>query len=339
MTPPAPAPVTAYRAEVPLIAAVPAQLRQNDLAMLGSLHRRTGDDDSSARSLASLTPVAGALETDRHAWARAIYTDLDIRQDGTVNPSSKGQASGVQAGTDLYVSPLGDWRAGVYVGVIDGDADVSGSASGLWRAVGSNDLRSRYLAAYATYANTTGFYVDTVLQYGSQRYTVRPIGRLETSGDGSSWLAAVEVGQAFAMGGGWTFEPQAQLIYSRTRLDDLAITGARVQQDNLDSWTAGLGVRIKGDFATSAGRLQPYGRVGVIHGTGGDTIARFIGPAAFTDIATAGGYTSIELAGGFTLALNRSTSLYGEVGHLFGTGGDTEVKSSIQGAVGVRVRW
>ena len=336
---PAPAPAPAYRVEVPLIAAVPAQLRQNDLAMLGNLHRRTGDDDASAQSLAALTPVAGALATDRHAWARAIYTDLDVRQEGTVNPSSQGHASGVQAGTDLYVSPLGDWRAGVYIGVLDGNADVSGSASGLWRAVGSNDLRSRYLAAYASYANTTGFYVDTVLQYGSQRYTVKPIGRLETSGDGSSWLAAVEVGQAFAMGGGWTVEPQAQLIYSRARLDDLTIPGARVQQDNLDSWTAGLGVRVKGDFATSAGRLQPYGRVGVIHGTGGDTIARFIGPAAFADIATAGSYTSIELAGGLTLALNRSTSLYGEVGHLFSTGGNTEVKASIQGAVGVRVRW
>ena len=36
--------VPTYRAEVPLFAALPAQLRQADLAMLGNLHRRVGDE-------------------------------------------------------------------------------------------------------------------------------------------------------------------------------------------------------------------------------------------------------------------------------------------------------
>lgn len=322
-----------------MLAAMPAQLRQNDMAMLGNLHARLGDDDASAPAVASLTPVGGALTTDRHAWARGVYSDVDIRQDGTVNPSTQGHLGGVQVGTDLYVSPLGDWRAGVYVGTLDGNSDVSGLASGLWRAVGSTDTRSRYFGAYATYANTTGFYADTVLQYGSQRYTIQPLGGFEASGKGNSLLAAMEVGQAFALGNGWTLEPQAQLVYSHASLDDMVIQGALVQQDNLDSWTGGLGVRVKGDFATSAGRLQPYGRVAVIHGTGGNTIARFIGPAAFTDIASAASYTSMELAGGFTLALSRSVSVYGEIGRLFSTSGDTEVKASVQGAVGMRVRW
>jgi outer membrane autotransporter protein len=318
---------------------VPAQLRQNDLAMVGNMHRRLGDDDARAQALASLTPVEGVLSTDRRAWARAIYSDVDIRQAGTVSPSSQGNVSGVQAGTDLYISPLGDWHAGVYIGTLDGNTDVSGSASGLWRAVGSTDTRSRYFGAYASYANTTGFYADTVLQYGSQRYTIQPLAGFQTTGDGNSYLAALEVGQAFALGNGWTLEPQAQLIYSHARLDNLLIPGALVQQDSLDGWTGGLSVRVKGDFATSAGRLQPYGRIGVIRGTGGNTIARFIGPAAFTDIASAGDYTSMELAGGFTLSLTRAVSAYGEIGRLFSTGGDTKVEASVQGAVGVRVRW
>jgi outer membrane autotransporter protein len=309
------------------------------MAMLGNLHRRVGDDDASAQALASLEPVAGALSVDRRAWARIIYSDIDVRQDGTVNPSSQGHVSGFQTGTDLYVSPPGDWRAGVYVGQLDGSADVSGSASGLWRAVGSTDLRTRYFAAYATYANTTGFYADVVLQYGSQRYTIRPLGSLESSADGSSLLAAVEVGQAYALGGNWTLEPQAQLIYSHARLDDLVIPGALVQHRDLDSWTGVLGARVKGDFATSAGRLQPYGRVAVVHGSGGNTVARFIGPAAFSDIVSASSYTSMELAGGFTLTASRRLSFYGEIGRLFSTGGDTEVKSSIQGSLGMRVRW
>lgn len=337
---PAPAPVTAFRAEVPMLAALPAQMRQTDLAMIGSMHSRFGDDDASAQALASLTPVGGALATERRAWARAVYSDVDIRQTGTVNPSTQGHVSGIQAGTDLYVSPLGDWRGGLYVGTLDGGADLSGSASGTWRAVGSTDLRGRYLGAYATYGNATGFYVDTVLQYGSQTYTIRPDGGSAASGKGHSLTASVEVGQAFALGSaGWTIEPQAQLSYRKGSIDDLTLSGASVQQDNSGSWTAGVGVRVKGDFATSVGRLQPYARVGIVHGTGGDDRARFIGPAAFTDILSSGSYTSAELAAGATLSLTKTVSVYGEVGKLFSTGGDTRVKSSIQGAIGVRVRW
>ena len=159
-----------------MLSALPSQLRGADMAMVGSMHTRMGDDDASARAMASLTPVAGALSTERRAWARALYSDLDIRQSGVVNPSTQGHVAGVQAGTDLYVSQLGDWHAGIYAGTLDGNADLSGFASGLYRAVGSTDLRARYLGAYASYTNATGFYVDTVLQYGSQRYTIHPLG-------------------------------------------------------------------------------------------------------------------------------------------------------------------
>jgi outer membrane autotransporter protein len=331
--------VTAYRAEASMLSALPSQLRGADMGMIGNLRSRMGDDDASGRAMASLTPVAGALSTERRAWARAVYSDLDIRQSGVVNPSTQGHVSGVQAGTDLYVSPLGDWRAGVYVGTLDGNADLSGFASGLYRAVGSTDLRARYLGAYASYANTTGFYVDTVLQYGSQRYTIRPLGGFVASGKGNSLTASVEVGQAFALGGNWTLEPQAQLSYRRAKLDDLRISGALVQQDDASGWTAGLGVRVKGDFATSAGRLQPYGRIGVIHANDAGDTARFINGGFSTPIASSSRYTSVELATGATLTLSKTVSVYGELGKVFSTGGDTRVKSSIQGAVGVRVRW
>ncbi|OUL98014.1 hypothetical protein A8M77_33695 [Variovorax sp. JS1663] len=309
------------------------------MVMLGGMRSRMGDDDASGRPIASLTPVAGALSNERHAWARAIYSDLDIRQSGIANPSTQGHVSGLQAGTDLYVSQLGDWRAGVYVGHLDGDADMQGFASGLYRPVGSTDLRSRYLGAYATYANATGFYVDTALQYGSQRYTIRPLGAFAASGKGNSLTASVEVGQAFSLGGNWTIEPQAQLSYRRSKVDDLLISGALVQQDDANGWTAGLGVRVKGDFATAAGRLQPYGRIGVVHGNdAGDTV-RFINGGFITPIASASRFTSVEAAAGATLSVTKAVSVYGELGKVFATGGDTRVKSSVQGAVGVRVRW
>ncbi|MDR6537268.1 hypothetical protein, partial [Variovorax soli] len=66
---------------------------------------------------------------------------------------------------------------------------------------------------------------------------------------------------------------------------------------------------------------------------------RFISPAASTAIASSTGSTSTELAAGFTLGLSESTSLYGEVGKLWASGGDTRVKSQLGASVGLRVRW
>jgi outer membrane autotransporter protein len=321
--------VPLYRAEVPLFAALPAQLRQADLAMLGNLHRRIGD----AGSPAADAPAGNA----RQAWARAVYADLDIRQGGTAQAQSQGHVSGVQAGTDLLAS--GNWRAGVYVGSLDGGADVSGNAHGFVGRVGSNDLQSRYLGAYATWMDGSGWYADGVLQAGSHRYTVRPDGNPMASGKARSLTASIETGKSFPLSERWSIEPQAQLVYQRSRFDDVPIGGAIVRQSAGGGWIGRLGVRIKGELPTAAGRLQPYARVNVYRAGAGTDVATFVGPAASTSIGSASGYTSAEVAGGMTLALSATTSLYGEVGRLFSAGGDARVKSSVEGSLGLRVRW
>jgi outer membrane autotransporter protein len=320
--------VPTYRAEVPLFAALPAQLRQADLAMLGNLHRRIGDEDA---------PVTGTDPAARRAWARAVYSDLNIRQDGIADAHSRGHVSGLQAGTDLLAS--GNWRAGLYLGFLDGSADVSGNARGTFGRVGSNELRSRYLGAYATWKDAGGLYADAVVQGGSHRYTVRPDGNASVDGKGDSFTASIETGKSFALSERWTVEPQAQLIYQRAHFDAVAIGGAIVRQDTDAGWIGRLGVRIKGDFATGAGRLQPYARVNLYRAGAGADVAEFVGPAGSTRFAGAGGYSAAEVAGGFTLALTPAASLYGELGRVFAIGGDARLESSVQGSVGVKLRW
>ncbi|RYZ08280.1 MAG: hypothetical protein EOO24_10570, partial [Comamonadaceae bacterium] len=107
-----------YRTEVPLLAALPEQLRQANLAMLGNMHQRRGDSGTGS-----------AEQGTRQAWARVLTVDRDIQQGGTVSPSSEGRLTGFQAGTDLWATPA--WRAGVYVGRLEGDMKVSGFARGL----------------------------------------------------------------------------------------------------------------------------------------------------------------------------------------------------------------
>lgn len=324
--------VPTYRAEVPLYAALPEQLRQSSLAMLGNLHQRVGDDGAAGANAA--TPEQGY----RQAWARIISTDRTIGQVGTVSPTSKGRLTGFQAGTDLWADA--NWRAGVYVGQLDGDMRVTGFARGIANyAAGSNDLRSQYLGAYATWKNDSGLYVDGVLQAGRHRYTAAPTLSFGSSGKGSSLLASIEVGQAFSIAPNWTIEPQLQLVHQRVRLDDSSIAGAVVRQDSHNGWLARAGVRVKGEVATSAGLLQPYVRVNVYRSSSGTDVSRFIGPAAYTDIATRTGGTSTELAAGATLQLTQSTSLYAELGKLWASGGGVRTKSSIDGSVGVKIRW
>ncbi|SFB18219.1 outer membrane autotransporter barrel domain-containing protein [Collimonas sp. OK607] len=330
--PPAPpATLPTYRQEVPLYAALPEQLRQSNLAMLGNLHQRIGDDDPKSSG-------SSAANGERHAWGRILSTDLHIRQGGTVSPASNGRLTGFQAGTDLFAST--DWRAGLYVGQLDGDMGVNGFASGVDNlAVGSNDLHNQYLGGYVTYSGTSGFYLDAVLQAGRHRYSVNPSNNASASGKGSSVLTSVEVGQSIAIAEHWKLEPQLQLVQQHLSLDDVSIIGALVQQNTDNSWLLRAGVRIKGEITTGAGTLQPYARFNVYRSSGGTDVARFIGPAATTNIRSSTGSASSELAAGLTVALNSTTSLYGEVGKLWASGGESRVSNSVQGSFGLRVLW
>ncbi|MFM9928148.1 autotransporter outer membrane beta-barrel domain-containing protein [Variovorax sp. H27-G14] len=324
--------VPTYRNEVALYAALPEQVRQAGLAMLGNLHQRVGDDGASGTNTAS--PEQGY----RQAWGRIISTDRTIGQSGTVSPTSEGRLTGFQAGTDLWADP--NWRVGVYVGQLDGTMSVTGFAGGLQNyGVGSTDLRNQFLGAYATWKNDTGLYVDGVLQAGRHRYTASPTLGFGSSGKGNSLLASIEVGQSFPLAENWRIEPQLQLVHQRVNLDDNGIVGALVQQNPHNGWLLRAGVRVKGEIATGAGLLQPYVRVNVYRSGSGSDATRFVGPAAYTDIATVTGGTSTELAGGATLSLTPSTSLYAELGKLWSSSGDARIKSGVNASVGVKVRW
>jgi fibronectin-binding autotransporter adhesin len=306
--------------------------------MLGDLRKRVGDDDVKGAATPPPPPPQTA-GSDRRAWARVLSTDIDIQQGGTVSPTSKGRLTGFQAGTDLLATP--NWRAGLYVGQLDGDARVNGFASGIQNlGVGRNDLRSQYVGIYGTYTADSGFYADAVVQSGRHRYTVQPSASLGAEGKGNSLLGSIEVGQAFALGGsGWSIEPQLQLIHQHMDLNNSAIAGAIAQPQADSGWIARAGVRVKGQIDTGMGTLQPYGRFNVYKTSSGADIARFVNGATTTDIAAPTGGTSTELGGRLHAGAGQATSLYGEIGKLWSSGGDAKVKSSINGSLGVRVKW
>ncbi len=264
---------------------------------------------------------------------------FEITQQGTVSPESSGHLTGFQAGLDLYADQ--SVKAGIYVGQLEGDMSVKGFASGQERKyVGFNNLRTRYLGVYGTLQDQSGLYADVVLQgadYRSDLHTAGDTAQARTKGSG--WLVSLEMGKAFELSSHWKIEPQAQIIYRKLSIDDTALSLATVKPRADDDWTLRLGARIKGSFTTSAGVLQPYGRVNIYRASNTTDVASFITPAAVTDIKAQGGYTATELATGASLQINRRTSIYGELGKLWASGGDSRIKSGLQASVGVKVQW
>ncbi|QKH38435.1 autotransporter outer membrane beta-barrel domain-containing protein [Achromobacter pestifer] len=323
-------PGPAYREEVPLLSALPAQLRQADMAMLGDMRKRMGDE-----------AAQGAIDLDpsHRAWARVLRTAPTITQQGTVNPESSGHLTGFQAGVDVYASR--NLRAGLYVGQLDGDMGVRGFSSGMERKyAGYNNLRGRYVGLYGTWQHDSGLYADAVIQGADYRSSLRTAdtGAGATT-KGHGWLASLEVGKPIDLGNSWQLEPQAQIIYRKLNLDDTTLSLAKVKNDADDDWTLRLGARVKGSYSIGGTVLQPFARVNLYKASNTTDVASFSAPAGTTDIRAKGGYTSTELAVGAMLQLTKSTSLYGDVGKLWANSGDSRVKTGAQGSIGLRVLW
>ena len=216
--------------------------------MLGNLHRRIGDE---REPRASLTPVR-ALSAERRAWARAVYSDLDIRQDGTVSPSTQGPCERPAGRHRLYVSPAATGApASTSATWTAAPTSAAMRQRRLSAASAAPTCASRYLGGYATWSDATGLYVDAVLQGGSHRYTVRPTAiRAPRARPAASRPRSKSARPSRSAAAG-RIEPQAQLSYQHSSFDDCAISGARVQQDADGGWIGRLGVRVKGDIATA----------------------------------------------------------------------------------------
>jgi autotransporter-associated beta strand protein len=195
--------------EVPMLAALPEQLRQGNLAMLGSSRARMGDDD--ARVGRNDAGEAGAPL--RSAWGRVITTNLNISQQGTVSPRSEGQLTG-PAGRHR---PVGRSATGAPACTSAGSkampAPVVSRAACSTLPSAATTCAATTSALYGGFTNDAGFYADAVLQGGRHRYTAGPL-------DSSPSASGKGQEHAVVAGGG----PE---LRARQRLEDRAAVAAR----------------------------------------------------------------------------------------------------------------
>ena len=315
---------TTYRREVPLYSAVSAQLHQADSLMLGDMHKRIG---------ATPTP------DERMSWGRVIANRSDIRQNGTANTRSKGNYSGLQVGSDIWSN--NGLRIGGYLGYLHGNLDVNGFASGINGKVGKNSTKSYFLGAYGNYTRDNGAYMDVVLQGARHNVDIKPDGTSNSKQKGHGVTASVEVGQPFAIGSSsWKFEPQAQIIHQWLDLNDTDISGnTTVKQDHDNAWLFRLGGRLEGNYQVNKGVLHPYARVNFFYSPNGANHTTFKTKAASTTLNAGASHANTEMAIGGSYDITDKVKAYGEIGHTWSNGGDSHVKSPVNGSVGLKVNW
>jgi outer membrane autotransporter protein len=317
---------------VPWSSVLPSLVREGDLDMLGTLHQRVGDD------------LAGTAN-DARLWARLFGNDsITLQVDNVTSPEADASNWGAQVGVDLYQSQEADGKrndAGFYVGKLKAEADVSGltgvTTEPAWE--GAYDYDAAVLGVYWTHKTATHAYLDAVLQHSWYSGNGRAVTGIRTDIDGTGNLASLELGKGFALSDKWTLEPQAQLVYHRSSLDDIVIPNAVVSFDGNGSAVGRLGVRLVGDYLLSDARpLKPYLRANWWHGFHGSFNATFNPLTEPTVIKTQTGYDAGEVAAGFTLQLTDGVSLYGEIGDTFGLGGSAgELSKGVSASLGVRV--
>ena len=141
----------------------------------------------------------------------------------------------------------GERRVGMAIDYMDGKAEYTGIA-------GDGDVKRYGLWLYDTWLGDKGHYTDYVLKWGHLENDFDIMARTtgeKITGDYSNnvFSASAEYGKKNDMGGGWYFEPQAQLQFARvTGADYVTSQDTKVSLDGINSLIGRAGFRLGRDM-------------------------------------------------------------------------------------------
>jgi len=291
--------VPIYRVETPTYAVVPPLLREASMASLGTFHERQGEQ--------RLLRGEGIF---RSVWGRMIGQSHEQNWAGDAQPGFDGDFLGVQAGGDLYAS-AGDVRnqVGLFVGQTRAKGNVTGFALG-WENVdvGRSRLDDKHVGLYYTRVGSANGYLDAVLmrsRYDGNSVSSRGIG-VDMKGDGTT--ASLEVGKPLLHFGrsAWWLEPQAQVIWQKTKVDDTRDALSVLRVDNDDAWTARIGLRLAGDYMLADNGWQPYFKLNYWRASSGEDRIDIGGDPLVSEQ----GYRALELGVGVVARYNANISAF-----------------------------
>ncbi|WP_447917530.1 autotransporter family protein [Achromobacter aegrifaciens] len=314
-----------YRPEAALYSAIPLVARRIGMMQLATFHDRQGDQ--------------GLLQRDGErvaGWARTFGSNDKQSLDGDAQPSYDGSISGFQFGQDLYTRSNASHtqdRLGLFAGYTYARGDVRGSIAGLDGKAGRLTMDGYSVGGYWTRVGASGWYVDTVLMNTWLDIKTDSKAERRASTDGSTFSASLETGLPFLVSENWTLEPQAQIVYQRTRVDDFDDDISSVRLSNDNSLVGRLGARLQGAYASGGTQWRPYARANLWRTFSGTNTVVLGGDG----VDTTRGSTSLELALGLTAQMSERLALYGKASYT--TSVDSGYVRSAAGQIGVRYAW
>ena len=321
--------------------------------MLDTLHERVGDE-SLLRRGQDLAPEQTGLNG---AWVRVMRHDGerdggDRGIYGKRGPSFDYRLSALQIGVDLFRTLEDDGRqqhAGVYLAYGQGKADVHHQLLDYDFFAGSDEFDARTIGAYWTGFNSKGAYLDAVGQYTWYDLLARSTRLPDTFTNGDGMTLSGEGGWPFALGAaaqapsadGWRIEPQAQVIWQRTELNDLVDQAARVRYPDDDSIVGRVGVRLNRLSGQPSGsgesRSQVWWlRANAWHQFSGSPKAEFSSAAGYVPFESDLSDSWAEVGLGGTWQVSQTGYLFADVKYTWSFDGD---ETAWNGKLGMRWNW
>ncbi len=245
--------------DIPRLAALSSAANFAFASQSQVLHQRLGeirtwlDEETGPIDVKKVTP-----------WVRYDYQSM--RSDVASGFEFDQSLSQLNFGADLLVDCSEDFKnstiIGLYLNTAGGDLSTSGSGE-LYSALGGTNLdySSFGYGAYATFS-LGKTYLDLKLEGNDFDYEDGSL----FQASGTTFGAALEAGYSWEPWDSdeWRLEPQAQLAWSNSVIEDtqgLGVQGLEINQDNYSSFIGRLGLRLEyeGDD------FRPYGLLHYIH--------------------------------------------------------------------------
>jgi outer membrane autotransporter protein len=342
---PPPTPIPNYRPEVSLYAALAPTALNYGRSLLDSLHERVGEQEL----LRGRTDLDGTHPGPQGMWARVIHVDGE--RDGASNgiygsgPSYDYAFSALQIGLDVYRSAE-DEEHGVHAGLYGAAGGSDATPKGVdGTTVGHDRIHGYTVGGYWTrYGEASRpWYIDAIVQatwYDAEAQSSRwGLPPLRSKGPG--YAVSLEGGYPYALGHGWSLEPQAQIDYSWLNLESASDPGARVEFDDTDSLVGRVSGRLSRQWSRGGdpqALLESTGwtRLSVRHEFLGNPRTSFSSATGNIPFRADMGGTWWELELGMTREVARNAFIFGNVGYSEGFDDD---RRSWEGKVGVRLNW
>lgn len=267
-------------------------------------------------------------------WLRVL--DGTSRIDGAGGMiQTRGDQALVQLGGELASWNLFSSTDQVHLGAMFAHGNANEDAVARFNpATAHGHANGNFGGVYATwFADQTrylGSYVDVWAQYGRFDNQLQSAGLPAVDYRSRTWAASLEYGYGIALGEHWSLEPEAQVIRSDYRSDDVTdSSGMRVRSLDGGDTLERVGLRLAPTFASNAA-LRPFLEVDWWHG-GGRNAMEFGG----TPIADAVPDHRYQVNAGFQGTLAKGLVIWARIGNAWGK----DAYRRAEGVFGLKYSW